>query len=962
MTPHEFIRKWKPVALTERQTAQEHFIDLCRLVNHPTPVEDDPSGERYCFEKGALKSSGRPGFADVWKKGHFAFEYKKKKKSLGEALKQLSQYAWNLENPPLNVVCDTNAIRIVTAWTNTLSKTFDLSLDDLADPEKFAILHAVFHDPEKLRGHMTREMLTKEAADKFSGLAERLQSRGHPPEAVAHFIMQLVFCFFAEDVKLLPEGFFRKTLKQLNIGNRHEHAKAMLDDMFSAMATKGGRVGNEFIAYFNGGLFDGQAALPLDEGDLGLLVAVGSMRWAEIDPSIFGTLFERFLDPAKRAQIGAHYTDAKKILQIVDPVVMRPLEAEWAEVKGRIEKLVSLAQEKGSRAKEWAKAEDERGRFVERLASLRILDPACGSGNFLYTALQHVKDLEFRVNNECEKLGLKALAPRAGPEILHGIEINRLAAEIARTTIWIGDIQWGLRHALYTRPEPVLRKLDQIECRDAVLSPRPNGDFSEAHWPAVDFIIGNPPFLGGKVMRQGRRSKLGESSGLGDEYVDALFTVYKDRVPAEADFVCYWFAKAWEAMQARRASRAGLVATNSIRGGANRRVLDPIAAEKRIFEAWSDEPWIIEGAAVRVSLVCFGNDGEKYLDGHAVQCIYADLTGVIGDITQAKQLAENVGVGFMGDTKGGAYDVPGELARGWLSAPLNPNGRPNSDVLKPWVNGLDLTRRPRDMWIIDFGWTMGEMEAAFYEGPFAYILEKVNPERAKNRRDAYRLNWWRHVEARPAMWAAIRSLARYIVTPTVAKHRLFGWLEASICADHQLIVVARDDDTTFGILHSRFHEAWSLRLGTSLEDRPRYTPTTTFETFPFPEGLTPNIPAAAYAVDRRAIRIAQAAKRLDDLRKAWLNPADLIRIEPEVAPGYPDRILPKDADAAQKLKERTLTNLYNQRPQWLADAHEALDRAVAAAYGWPEDISTEKALEKLLALNFARRTRQENRS
>ncbi|HXN88944.1 MAG TPA: DNA methyltransferase [Methylocella sp.] len=513
MTPHEFIRKWKPVALTERQTAQEHFIDLCRLVNHPTPVEDDPSGKRYCFEKGAAKSYGNPGFADVWKQGYFAFEYKKKKKSLGEALKQLSQYAWNLENPPLNVVCDTNAIKIVTAWTNTLSKTFDLTLDDLADPEKFAILHAVFHDPEKLRGHMTREMLTKEAADKFSGLAHRLQSRGHPPEAVAHFIMQLVFCFFAEDVKLLPEGFFRKALRQLNIGNRHEHAKAMLDDMFSAMATKGGRVGNEFIAYFNGGLFDGQAALPLDEGDLGLLVTVGSMQWAEIDPSIFGTLFERFLDPAKRAQIGAHYTDAKKILQIVDPVVMRPLESEWAEVKGRIEKLVALAHDRGPRAKEWAKAGEERGRFVERLASLRILDPACGSGNFLYMALQRVKDLEFRVNNECEKMGLKALAPRAGPEILHGIEINRLAAEIARTTIWIGDIQWGLKHALYTRPEPVLRKLDQIECRDAVLGQKPDGRFAEAQWPEVDFIIGNPPFLGGKVMRQGRRSKSGEISG-----------------------------------------------------------------------------------------------------------------------------------------------------------------------------------------------------------------------------------------------------------------------------------------------------------------------------------------------------------------------------------------------------------------------------------------------------------------
>jgi type II restriction/modification system DNA methylase subunit YeeA len=725
--------------------------------------------------------------------------------------------------------------------------------------------------------------------------------------------------------------------------------------------TAGGRVGNEFVAYFNGGLFDGQKALPLDEGDLGMLVAVGSMQWDEIDPSIFGSLFERFLDPAKRAQIGAHYTDAKKILQIVDPVVMRPLDAEWAEAKGHIEKLAATARAKGPRAKEWREADAERTRFVDRLASLRILDPACGSGNFLYMALQRVKDLEFRVDNECEKLGLKSSTPRVGPEILFGLEINRLAAEVARTAIWIGDIQWSLRHALYTRPEPVLRKLDQIECRDALLTQQGDGSFKEAHWPEVDFIVGNPPFLGGKVMRQGRRSKAAEGAGLGDEYVDAVFTVYKGRVPAEADFVCYWFAKAWEAMQARRVSRAGLVATNSIRGGANRRVLDPIAGEGRIFEAWSDEPWIIEGAAVRVSLVCFGNDREKCLDGHAVQGINADLSGLVGDITQAKRLPENAEISFMGDTKGGAFNVPGELARAWLRAPVNPNGRPNSDVLKPWVNGFDLTRRARDMWIADFGWTMSEKEAAFYEGPFAYILEKVKPERSKNRRETYRLNWWRHVEARPAMWAAIRSsaprhggLARYIVAPRVSKHRLFVWVSCDVCADSATIAIARDDDTTFGILHSRFHEAWSLRLGTSLEDRPRYTPTTAFETFPFPEGLTPNIPAADYAADPRAIRIGQAAKKLDDLRRAWLNPVDLIKIEPEVVPGYPDRILPKDADAAQNLDQRTLTNLYNQRAQWLADAHEALDRAVAAAYGWPEEISTDDALEKLLALNLAR--------
>ena len=571
-------------------------------------------------------------------------------------------------------------------------------------------------------------------------------------------------------------------------------------------------------------------------------------------------------------------------------------------------------------------------------------------------ALQRVKDLELSINNECEKLGLKAPTPRVGPEILFGIEINKLAAEITRTTIWIGDIQWGLKHAVYTRPEPVLRKLDQIECRDAVLDRQTDGSYIEAQWPQAEFIIGNPPFLGGKVMRQGRKSKSGETAGLGDEYVDGLFAVYKGRIPAEADFVCYWFAKAWALMQAGGTQRVGLVATNSIRGGANRRVLDPIAAANEIFEAWSDEPWVIDGAAVRVSLVCFGPNLSKHLDGHLVQCINADLTGLGADITQAKALTENAATAFMGDTKGGAFDVPGELARAWLKEPLNPNGLPNSDVLKPWVNGLDLTRRPRDMWIVDFGWTMNESEAALFEGPFAYVQEKVKPERDKNRRDSYRLNWWRHVEPRPAMWAAIALVRRYIVTPTVAKHRLFGWLQAPTCPDHQLIVIARGDDTSFGILHSRFHEAWSLRLGTWLGvgNDPRYTPTTTFETFPFPEGLTPNIPAADYAADPRAIRVAAAAKRLDDLRRNWLNPSDLIRIEPEVVPGYPDRILPKDQAAAAILAKRTLTNLYNERPQWLATAHEALDRAVAAAYGWPEDISTEDALEKLLELNLAR--------
>lgn len=334
--------------------------------------------------------------------------------------------------------------------------------------------------------------------------------------------------------------------------------------------------------------------------------------------------------------------------------------------------------------------------------------------------------------------------------------------------------------------------------------------------------------------------------------------------------------------------------------------------------------------------------------------INADLTAGATDLTTAKRLPENSGAAFMGDTKGGAFDVGGDLARQWLALPLNPNARPNADVLRPWVNGMDLTRRPAGKWIIDFGWSMSEADAALYEAPFSHVLAHVKPERDTNRREAYRTFWWRHVEPRQGMWRALTGLPRYVATARVSKHRLFTWLPASTVPDSQVIVITRDDDTTFGILHSRFHEAWALRLGTSLEDRPRYTPSTTFETFPFPEGLTPNIPGADYAADPRAQAIAQAAARLDQLRRNWLNPPDLVDVVPEVVPGFPDRLIPKDDKAVAELKKRTLTNLYNARPAWLVKAHADLDAAVAAAYGWPADITEDDALARLLALNHQR--------
>ena len=946
MTPHEFIAKWRASALKERSASQEHFIDLCRLLGEPTPAEADPSGETYCFERGARKDTGGDGWADVWKRHHFAWEYKGRRADLNAAFEQLRQYSLALENPPLLIVSDMRRFRIRTNWTNSVSQTHDFHLDDLGDAATRDRLKWAFSNPERLRPGETRQSLTERVAASFATVAQALRERGHDPHAVAHFVNRLVFCMFADDVGLLPDHLFTRMLRQTQ--RAPESFPDLAGDLFRGMAS-GGRIGFEAVEWFNGGLFDDGAALPLEKSDIETVLAASDLDWSEIDPSILGTLFERGLDPGKRAQLGAHYTDRDKILLLVEPVVIRPWLAEWATEKAEVAAALERAEAATSpaaRTKRRKAAERRYRAFLNRLRGFTVLDPACGSGNFLYLALQALKDLEHRVQLEAEALGFQRAFPEISPANVKGIEINPYAAELARVAVWIGEIQWMRRNGFAEARNPILKPLDTIECRDAILTP----DNTEPKWPEADVVIGNPPFLGGKLL----------ITTLGEDYVSKIFTTYDGHVPAEADLVCYWFEKAGQHIAAGKATRAGLVATNSIRGGANRRALQAAIDTRRIFEAWSDEPWVIDGAAVRVSLVCFSRiDDDSVsaarLDGQPVDEIYADLTARRGgagvDLTVVRRLSENANVGFMGDTKGSPFDVAGDQARAWLRLPANPNGRTNADVLKPWVNGMDLTRRPAGKWIVDFGWTMSDGDAALYEEPFRWVKEHVHPIRQQNRREAYRQYWWRHVEPRPGMWRALDGLSRYLATPRVAKHRLFVWCDARICPDSALIVIARDDDTTFGILHSRFHEVWSLRLGTSLEDRPRYTPSTTFETFPFPDGLTPNTPAADYADDPRAADIADAARRLVELRDRWLNPPEWAEWVDEPVPGYPKRPVPRDEDAAKALKTRTLTNLYNDRPQWLADVHATLDAAVAAAYGWPADISDADALRELLALN-----------
>jgi hypothetical protein len=546
-----------------------------------------------------------------------------------------------------------------------------------------------------------------------------------------------------------------------------------------------------------------------------------------------------------------------------------------------------------------------------RLQNIKVLDPACGSGNFLYVTLQKLKDLEKKVILYAMDRGLGSFLPLVGPWQLRGIEINTYAFDLAQMTVWIGWLQWIRANGFGVPPEPILRPLERnFQCRDAILDLSDPASPKEPDWPKVDFIVGNPPFLGGKFLRR----------ELGDDYVDKLFALWDGRVPAEADLCCYWFEKARAHIAKSWCKRAGLLATQGIRGGANREVLKRINETCGMFWAVSDKDWILDGANVHVSLIAFDDSAERSraLDGQPVATINPNLSATV-DITQARILQENRDIAFMGDTKVGPFEIPESLVREWL--PLrNPHGKPNADVLRPWANGLEIMRSPQRLWIVDFPQGMIEVEAAQYEAPFECIRRGVKPIRAGNKRRVYAERWWIHAEARPEVRRLLAGIPRYIVTPRVSKFRLFAWLNSEVLPDCQLIVFARANDYFFGVLHSRIHEVWSLAQETQLREKEsgfRYTPTTCFETFPFPKAT----PAQEQAV-------AEAARRLDEARRTWLG----------------DR-----SD-----RTRTLTALYNKKPAWLVEAHRVLDTAVFAAYGWDPAMGDEQILDQLLALNFSR--------
>jgi type II restriction/modification system DNA methylase subunit YeeA len=1041
MTAAEFKKKWSRYQGKETSAYQSHFDDLCRLLAQPTPNEADPSGtDFFCFQKRVVKDAelfnletpdasepGERGFADVWKKGCFAWEYKGKKKNLDEAYKQLLRYRESLLNPPLLVVCDFDRYIIRTNFNGTVQETHEFTNAEIDQPQNLLFLRALFENPDFLKPQRTTAQVTEQLARTIAEVAKSLQKREcvelvdartrkemnfaqRKNLRIARFLNRAVFCFFAEDTGLLPKNLF-SDIARTGIDDPKLFAET-LEKLFAVMA-KGGTFGKDKIRYFNGHLFEESTVFELTEEELRSLATAGEADWQFIEPSIMGTLFERALEPGQRSQLGAHYTSEADIKTLVEPVLMQPFRREWAKLKSEL--AAAYAKGKGNAAQR-----ERLAKFQQQLAAVTVLDPACGSGNFLYVSLQLLLGLEKEVITFATQLGF-TFKPQVNVQQLRAIEINPYAFELAQVSVQIGYLQWRRDNGFDNDRTPVLQNLDGFQNEDALLVPHFRskartlkeaqagehaGDdalkfYTEREWPEADAIVSNPPFLGG--------SKLWEE--LGRHYQKELWKIYDGRVPGFADLCCYWFEKARRQIENGKCQRAGLLATQAIRGGANREVLENIKNSGDIFFAESSRDWVLAGANVHVSMVGFdaGAEKQKMLDGNSVKTINANLSFAT-DITKAIELHANAGKSYMGSSKKGSFDIVESEALAMLHC-VNPHGKPNSDVLRPWANGLDIMRESQGMWIIDFPPTVMENEAALYEKPFERIKILVKPERDKNKRYAYRRRWWIHAEPRSELRDLLNGCERFIGTPTLSKYRLFVWLEPFTLPDQQLIAFPVSNDFFFGILHSRLHEIWSLKQGTFLETRPRYTPTTCFETFPFPfpdnlaeppDNLEAELDAAKhykhitlreepapYRVGKAAVAIsksptedreaiAAAAKELNGLRERWLNPPEWTTEKILEFPGSTDgpwqryldartvdaktgigtvrypRLEPRNADCAAKLKDRTLTKLYNERPAWLDLAHKKLDAAVAAAYGWPADLKDEAILEKLLALNLER--------
>jgi hypothetical protein len=1055
-TIESFIADWAVTGGSELANTQSFVNGLAAVIGVPAPSgsQTDDTQNDYVFERRVFQDNGDGttsfGRLDAYKRGSFVLEAKQGSDADREAAKrgesdffgkpateklkqgtairgtpgwasamfkakgQAERYAKALPLdhgwPPFLLVTDVGHCIDVYADFSGTGKAytqfpdaarFRIMLADLRDDEVRERLATIWAAPLTLDPSKEAARFTREIAAHLAELSKRLEKREQNPTRVADFLMRCLFTMFAEDVKLIPEGSFTVLLEKLKA--RPENFVPQISALWAAMDTGGfvGALGDagETVRKFNGYLFKDQSVIALQADEIGLLIEAAKHKWNHVEPAIFGTLLERALDGKERAKLGAHYTPRAYVERLVMPTVIEPLRADWAGVQAAAASLI-----------EADKADEARAvveKFHGQLAQTKVLDPACGTGNFLYVALARMKELEGEVVSLLSELGdvdyvLGLSGHTITPENFLGIEINPRAAAIAQLVLWIGYLQWHFRVSGEGRmpPEPVLRDVKTIENRDALITwdkkilerdehgkplTRWDGETMKVHpvtgkkvpdeearveveryvapkaakWPKADFIVGNPPFIGGKDVRE----------RLGGGYFDALFKTTD--VPESADFVMHWWDKAALATRKDKTWRFGFVTTNSLVQTFSRRVTAKhLDAKDRVSILFGipDHPWVDEkdGAAVRIAMtvaakgkaegrllsVSDESSAPEKVDFESDLGLISSNLRIGPDVTSAQLLQSNQKLGFQGvKLHGDGFIVTPEQAEtlcpshGENETPAIRTGYGDEPiVIFDFRNRNDVTSNPRGLKVIDlFGLTDVEVRTRF-PSVYQHLLNVVRPKRegqaAKSgTADAkkYAEEWWLFGKTRPEMRKALSSLSRYIVTVRTAKHRVFSFLDGHVVPESRLVTIALDDPYNLGVLSSTIHQIWTLGTGAKLEDRPNYNNSEAFDPFPFPAGVPEPLKA----------RIRAEAEALDALRKkvladhADLTLTGLYNVLEALKAG---RAL---TDKERDMHDRGLVTLIRQH-------HDAIDAAVAEAYGWPADLSDEDILTRLVALNKER--------
>ncbi|TRO96913.1 class I SAM-dependent DNA methyltransferase [Glycocaulis profundi] len=1050
-----FIARWKESGGGELANTQTFLNELCDLigVDRPDPSREETALNDYVFERQVTRlhddGSQSSRRIDLYRRGCFVLEAKQGSSGTGNrkaspaqvdmfgaeagkarsgtarrgtdgwitamqrARGQAERYAKDLPRehgwPPFLIVADIGYCFELYADFSGQGKAYEqfpdrrgfrILLDDLRKPDVRERLKAVWTDPHSIDPARKTAEVTKDIAGRLAIVARQLE-KTHEAETVALFLMRCLFTMFAEDVSLLPKDSFTRLLADLK--GQPAKAHIALEALWREMNTGADLSGwlREPIRRFNGGLFKDARALPLSPEMLSELYIAAKQDWTQVEPAIFGTLLEQALDKRERHRLGAHYTPRAYVDRLITPSLMEPLREDWAAVRAEVQGFLDADRKE--------KALERLRAFHARLCEVRVLDPACGTGNFLYVAMERMKRLEGEVVDMIVELGGRARAEyrdhSIDPHQFLGLEINPRAAAIAELVLWIGYIQWQVKSGgidfVY---DPVLRDFHNIECRDALLDhgepalrrdedgkpvTRWDGisfkdhpvtaervpdeaarveilDYPKAKatsWPKAEFIIGNPPFIGGKDLR----------AALGDGYAEALWRAYP-HMPRSADFVMYWWGKAADLTakaakaKAKTPRRFGFITTNSLRQTFNRRVVEAALSGKpplSILYAIPDHPWMksADKAAVRIAMTVAAPGEEREgvlaevvreaeLNTDAPQVELRQRTGLIrptirlgAAVSSAVPLKSNEGLCSPGvKLHGSGFIVtPAEAEKLGLGSDLAV-----ADVIKPYRNGRDINQKPRGVMVIDlFGLTADEVRDR-YPAIYQHVLENVKPERDLNRRESYKKNWWIFGEPRNQLRPALKGLQRTFVTTETAKHRIFDAVPGGTLPDNKLICFALREGRFLAILHSQIHFHWykanSAKIG-MYEGDAVYVKSNCFDPFPFPdlEGK-PELKA----------RLDALGERLDAFRKERLEAHDFLTMTRLYNVLERVRALeagkegePPLTDAERDIYDAGLVGV-------LKDIHDQIDAAVAEAYGWPADLEEEEILSRLVALNHER--------